>query len=89
MSPDRFWSLVDLLGGRVDAAGVARLEEALLAADVEETLGFADELDARVSELVVRCHVVLDDDTTVDVPHEVAEPAELVAVAVVAAGRET
>ncbi|KQQ43597.1 hypothetical protein [Nocardioides sp. Leaf307] len=90
LSPDRFWSLVDLLGGRVDAAGVARLEEALLAADVEETLGFADELDALVSELVVRCTVVLDPDAQrVEVPDEVAEPAELVATAVVAAGRET
>ncbi|GAA1930702.1 hypothetical protein GCM10009737_35810 [Nocardioides lentus] len=77
MDDARFWALIDLLDGVADDGSVARLS-AQLAADEVDAFGAA--LDEAVEGLLARCRV--------PATHE-GDAAELLAAAVVAAGRST
>lgn len=74
---ERFWQLVDLLGGVADDASVPRLEAALEAGEAES---FLDRVYELVAALLQQCSVP---------PSHAGDTEEWIAAAVVAAGRTT
>lgn len=76
MTPERFWRLVELLGGTADAGSVTRLEAAMAPGEQET---FADAVQEHVDRLLAQREV--------SAPRTGGDTAELVAAAVVAAGR--
>lgn len=74
---ERFWQLVDLLGGVANDASVPRLEASLRAGEAE---AFLDRVYELVAALLQRCSVPAS---------HAGDTAEWIAAAVVAAGRTT
>ncbi|MCW2765719.1 MAG: hypothetical protein JWO11_1678 [Nocardioides sp.] len=78
MDPERFWQLVDLLGGVADDTSTPRLDAVLQ--ETDETHDFLVAVGAAVTRLLARCPVPASHG---------GDTAEWIAASVIAAGRET